>query len=71
MSKLERETLLSKENLKVGVCVVYMSRDCEIVGFEDEFILLHSVSKQPDGRPTSSWKVHRMNLFGRPIILSS
>lgn len=70
MSKTEQEILLSEDNLVLGVQVEYMSRDCEIVGFEDDYVLLHSLHKQPNGKPTSSWKVKRMNLIGRSLQFS-
>ncbi len=68
MSKLEHEALLSAQNLVTGIQVVYMSRNCVIVGFEDGKVLLESVAKDEHGRPYSSWKVEKMNLIGRPII---
>jgi len=68
MSKPEHEIVLSAESLAVGINVVYMSRRCTIVGFEDDAVLLHSIHLQADGKPSSSWKVEKRNLIGSLII---
>ncbi|HEX7018021.1 MAG TPA: hypothetical protein VF209_03900 [Patescibacteria group bacterium] len=69
---VDHEVAPTDDNLTIGTQVEYMSRECEVVGFEEEdgetYVLLHSIHKQPNGRPTSSWKVNKMFFSVKSIL---
>lgn len=41
--------------LFIGDQVEWMTRQCEVVGFEEGWVVLHSLFRDQNGQPTSKW----------------